>query len=104
VFLHHQFDLTVIDHAEPYDYDIYAKKDYYFGYQSPAYDALMAQLKASTDPLERHRLLGEIQRRLAEDAANAFLYQAPILGVQDKRITGIWVNSPTQARLSGGAV
>jgi peptide/nickel transport system substrate-binding protein len=107
VFQRHQFDLTVINHAEPFDYDIYARKDYYFGYHSDAFDALITQLRATSDPAQRHVLLGDIQRRLAEDAPNAFLFQYPVLGVMDRRIAGIWVNSPTQildfhaARLAG---
>jgi peptide/nickel transport system substrate-binding protein len=107
VFQRHDFDLTVIDHAEPFDYDIYARQDYYFGYHSDAFDALIAQLRATTDPAQRHALLGAIQRRIADDAPNAFLFQYPVLGVMDRRISGIWVNSPTQildfhaARLAG---
>lgn len=107
VFHNHDFDLTVISHAEPFDYDIYAKPEYYFGYDSPDFRALMASLQASTDPLERHRLLGAIQHRLADDAVNGFLFEYPTLGVQDRRLSGIWVNSPTQmldyhaARLAG---
>jgi len=96
VFQQHRFDLTVINHAEPFDYDIYARSDYYFGYRSDASDALIAALRATPDPAARHRLLGDIQRRLAQDAPNAFLFEYPALGVQDRRITGLWVNSPTQ--------
>jgi len=96
VFQQHRFDLTVIDHAEPFDYDIYARKDYYFGYHSAEFDALIAALRTTTDPAARHRLLGDIQRRIADDAPNAFLVQYPTLGVQDRRISGLWVNSPTQ--------
>jgi ABC-type dipeptide/oligopeptide/nickel transport system permease component/ABC-type transport system substrate-binding protein len=96
VFQQHHFDLTVIDHAEPFDYDIYARKDYYFGYHSDAFDALIAALRTTTDPAARHRLLGDIQRRIAMDAPNAFLFQYPALGVADRRISGLWVNSPTQ--------
>jgi ABC-type dipeptide/oligopeptide/nickel transport system permease component/ABC-type transport system substrate-binding protein len=96
VFQQHRFDLTVIDHAEPFDYDIYARKDYYFGYHSDAFDALIAALRTTTDPAARHRLLGDIQRRIAFDAPNAFLFQYPALGVADRRISGLWVNSPTQ--------
>lgn len=97
VYLHHDFDLTVISHAEPFDYDIYGRKDYYFGYDNPAFDDLLVKLKASADPRERHRLLGEIQRKLAEDAVNGFLFQYPHLGIADRRIEGVWMNSPTQS-------
>jgi ABC-type dipeptide/oligopeptide/nickel transport system permease component/ABC-type transport system substrate-binding protein len=96
VFQQHRFDLTVIDHAEPFDYDIYGRGDYYFGYHSDAFDALLAALRTTTDPAARHRLLGDIQRRIAIDAPNAFLFQYPVLGVADRRISDLWVNSPTQ--------
>ncbi|WP_408590125.1 ABC transporter substrate-binding protein [Novosphingobium sp.] len=96
VFTRHHYDLTVIAHAEPYDYDIYDRPDYYFGYDSPDFHRLMQQLKATTDPLERHRLLGDIQRRLADDAVNGFLYQFPHLAVQDRALAGVWRNAPTQ--------
>ncbi|KUR79658.1 ABC transporter substrate-binding protein [Novosphingobium sp. Fuku2-ISO-50] len=107
VFQRHHFDLTVISHAEPFDYDIYARHDYYFGYHSDAFDGLIAALRTTTDPAARHRLLGDMQRQIAQDAPNAFLFQYPALGVQDRRLSGIWVNSPTQvldyhaARFSG---
>ncbi len=96
VFLHHAFDMTVINHAEPYDYDIYGRDDYYFGYHSAVVRALLADLKASDDPARRHALLGALQRRLADDAVNGFLFEFPRLGVQDARLADLWVNTPNQ--------
>jgi ABC-type dipeptide/oligopeptide/nickel transport system permease component/ABC-type transport system substrate-binding protein len=96
VYKRHDFDLTVIDHAEPYDYEIYGRTGYYFGYESPAYRALLADLKAAPDQAARHRILGDIQRRLAGDAVNAYLYQFPHLGVQDRDLADLWLNSPNQ--------
>jgi peptide/nickel transport system substrate-binding protein len=97
VFARHDYDLTIVNHAEPFDYDIYGRSDYYFGYNSPAYRALLAKLQTASDPATRHGLLVDIQRKLADDAVNGFLFQFPRLGVQDARLQDVWINTPNQA-------
>ena len=96
VYGRHAFDLTIVSHAEPMDYAIYDKADYYFGYHSEAFHGLMEALKGATDEAQRAAILGQIQRRIAEDAVNGFLFQFPRLGVFDARLKDFWVNSPTQ--------
>lgn len=96
VYKRHDFDMTIVDHAEPYDYEIYGRTGYYFGYESPAYRALLADLKAAPDAAARHDILGALQRRITEDAVNGFLFQFPHLGVQDRTLADIWINSPNQ--------
>lgn len=96
VYGRHAFDLTIVSHAEPMDYAIYDKADYYFGYHSDAFHGLMEALKGATDEGQRAAILGQIQRRIAEDAVNGFLFQFPRLGVFDARLKDFWVNSPTQ--------
>jgi ABC-type dipeptide/oligopeptide/nickel transport system permease component/ABC-type transport system substrate-binding protein len=96
VFGRHAFDLTVVSHAEPMDYDIYDRPDYYFGYQNADFHALMTALKATTDEAQRAVILDQIQRKIAGDAVNGFLFQFPRLGVFDARLRDFWVNSPTQ--------
>lgn len=96
VFGRHAFDLTVVSHAEPMDYDIYDRPDYYFGYHSVDFHALMTTLKATTDEGQRTVILQQIQRRIAGDAVNGFLFQFPRMGVYDTRLKDIFVNSPTQ--------
>jgi ABC-type dipeptide/oligopeptide/nickel transport system permease component len=54
-------------------------------------------LKASTDPAGHHALLVAIQRRIADDAVNGFLFQFPHLAVADARLTNLWANTPLQA-------
>ena len=81
VFARHDFELTIVNHAEPFDYDIYGRPDYYFGYRSAAAAALLARLKATDYPAERRGLLQALQRRIAEDQPNAFLFEYPRLGV-----------------------
>jgi ABC-type dipeptide/oligopeptide/nickel transport system permease component/ABC-type transport system substrate-binding protein len=89
VFTRHDFDMSIVGHAEPMDYDIYARDGYYFGYSSPEFKALIAELDDSFDPARRRRLLGEIQRKIAEDAVNGFLFQHPRLDVWNARIHGL---------------
>lgn len=96
VYGRHAFDLTIVSHAEPMDYAIYDKAGYYFGYHSEAFHGLMEALKGATDEAQRAAILGQIQRRIAEDAVNGFLFQFPRLGVFDARLKDFWVNSPTQ--------
>ncbi|TMV89104.1 ABC transporter substrate-binding protein [Thioclava sp. BHET1] len=97
VFKGHDFDLTVVSHTEPMDIGIYARPDYYFGYNSPKFDAVMQELEGTSDPDKRTELLQQAQRILAEDYANAFLFQLPKIGVSNAKIEGLWKNAPTQA-------
>ncbi len=41
--------MSIVGHAEPLDYDIYARDDYYFGYSNPEFKALIAALDDSVD-------------------------------------------------------
>jgi len=97
VYARHAYDMTIVSHAEPADYDIYGRANYYFGYDGRAVKALLDRLRATTDPGARHAILVAIQRRIAEDAVNGFLFQFPHLAVADARLTHIWANTPLQA-------
>ena len=88
------YDLTLISHVEPFDLGNFAKPDYYWGYQSPQFNALFEQIKTAARPSDRARLLGDAQRLLAEDAAHAFLYQPQWVTVADKRLKGLWKDMP----------
>lgn len=94
VLKRHAFDMTIVNHAEPFDYDIYGRPDYYFGYRSPELNGLLADLRHTADPLLRRSLLAMIQRRIAGDAVNGFLFQYPTLAVGDRSLTGLWVFTP----------
>ncbi|WP_083900853.1 ABC transporter substrate-binding protein [Azospirillum sp. B4] len=96
VYGQHDYDMTVVAHVEPMDYDIYGRDDYYFGYSNPAYKALLARLDAAVDRGQRLDLLGEIQRTLANDAVNVFLFEYPYFGVWDTRLRDIWLPTPVQ--------
>src|SRR5437667_9511781 len=75
------FDLTIISHVEPLDYAVYANPEYYFGYDSKAYRDLLAKYNGSTSAKDRAKLLGDIQRQLAGDSVNAFMFQLAQISV-----------------------
>jgi len=97
VFKNHDFDLTIISHTEPMDIEIYARPDYYFGYDDPVMRALMRGLDYTVDDAERTEILRAAQERVATHFVNAFLFQLPKTGVANAKIKGLWANAPTQA-------
>ena len=97
VFKAKDYDLTIVSHTEPMDIGIYARDEYYFNYDSPAFKALMTKLDATVAEQDRYALLAEAQQMLAEDAVNAFLFQLAKHGVWNKDVVGLWENSPVQA-------
>ncbi|MBS7779512.1 ABC transporter substrate-binding protein [Acidovorax sp. CCYZU-2555] len=88
------YDLTIISHVEPFDLGNFAKPDYYWGYQSPQFNALFDQIKRAPRPADRARLLGEAQRLIAQDSVHAFLYQPQWVTVAKKGLRGLWKDMP----------
>ena len=96
VFKNHDYDLTIVSHTEPMDYDIYARPGYYFGYKNSRFDALLETLSRTREPEARRRLLGDVQRQIAEDSVNVFLFELPKLGVWRSDLHGLWHEAPIQ--------
>lgn len=94
VFKDHDFDMTVVAHAEPLDIGIYARPDYYFGYRNPAFDRTIAEAERTTDAAARLALYGSAQRMLAEDVPALYLYALPKLGVWNAKLEGLWADEP----------
>ena len=94
VFTDHDFDMTIVAHAEPLDIAIYARPDYYFGYRSPSFDAAVGAAERATDPKARDAAYGEAQRILAEDVPALYLYVIPKLGVANAKLKGLWADEP----------
>lgn len=93
-FKNKNFDLTVISHVEPNDFVKYADPDYYFQYDSQKAKDLIAKINSTLDKAERTKALQDLQRLLADDAVNVYLYNLPRLGVYKPGLTGFWVNAP----------
>jgi len=88
------YDLTVISHVEPLDFDRYADPAYYWGYDSKAYKDLFAKYNGTTNAKERLKVIGDIQKQLANDSVNAYLFQLPQFMVSNKKLKGLWSSSP----------
>ena len=91
------YDLTIVSHTEPNDIGIYARKDYYFNYDNPDFDKVIAELDVASDQAKRNELFKQAQEILAKDAVNGFLFQLPKIGVWDAKLEGMWENAPVQA-------
>lgn len=94
VFKKKDYDLSIVSHVEPNDIGIYARKDYYFNYDSPKFDAVYAEYDKTNDTAKRLELLGQLQKILADDAVNGFLFELPKIGVWDAKLQGMWNNWP----------
>ena len=94
VFKAHDFDMTVVAHAEPLDIGIYSRPDYYFGYHNPAFDAVIAEAERTSAEGPRLALYGQAQRILAEDVPALYLFVLPKLGVWRAGLTGLWTDEP----------
>lgn len=88
------FDLTVINHVEPLDYMAYANPQYYWGYDNAAFRDLAAKHSASTDRKERAKLFADLQRKIASDAVNVFIFNPSNAAVYRKGLKGLWHSSP----------
>ncbi len=97
VFKGKDYDLTIVSHTEPMDINIYARPDYYFQYDNPAFQQLMEDLNRASDPGERKMMLAVAQKIIADDYVNGYLFQLARTGVANARIEGLWANAPTQA-------
>ncbi|WP_299869050.1 ABC transporter substrate-binding protein [uncultured Hoeflea sp.] len=97
VFKAKNFDLTIVSHTEPMDIGIYGRDDYYFQYGDADFKAIMADLANATDPDARTELMQAAQKKIADDAVNAYLFQLARTGVANAKLKGLWPNSPTQA-------
>jgi peptide/nickel transport system substrate-binding protein len=88
------FDLTVINHVEPLDYMQYANSGYYWGYDDKAFRELTSRFAATADNKERGKLFADIQKKIATDQVNAFIFNPAQVAVSKKGLKGLWASSP----------
>ena len=94
VYKNHDYDLTIISHVEPFDLNNFSKPDYYWGYHSARFDTLYTEAKNAARPADRAKLLGEVQRLIADDCVHAFLYQPQWVTIANKGVKGLWKDMP----------
>jgi peptide/nickel transport system substrate-binding protein len=94
VYKDKNYDLTIISHVEPLDIGIYANPDYYFQYDSAGFRDIIARLSAAPDLETFKKLIGDAQRKLADDCVNVFLFQLQQITIADSKLQGLWKDSP----------
>ncbi|MGB3244206.1 MAG: ABC transporter substrate-binding protein [Sulfitobacter sp.] len=97
VFKGKNFGLTIVSHTEPMDIGIYANPDYYFQYDNPAFQELIAKLNVESDPATRTKLMQDAQHMIADDYVNVYLFQLTVPTVAKAGLQGLWKDAPTQA-------
>ncbi len=97
VFKGKNYGLTIVSHTEPMDIGIYARPEYYFQYDNPAFQELMGTLNATTDTGQRTALMQDAQKMIAGDYVNGYLFQLAKLSVAKAGVQGLWENAPTAA-------
>lgn len=97
VYTDKDYDFSIVSHTEANDIDIYARPNYYIGYENADFNKMAADLQIANDAAKRKELLGEMQKKLATDVPVVFLFELPKVGVWDAKVEGMWENSPIQA-------
>ncbi|HEY8367941.1 MAG TPA: ABC transporter substrate-binding protein [Thermodesulfobacteriota bacterium] len=95
IFRNADYDMTIIGHSEPFDIGIYANPGYYFRYDNPEFRALLEKGRKTLDEGERAKIYADLQRMLARDAVNDWLYSSPYLAATRATVQGWWRHQPT---------
>ena len=82
------YDMTAVLHVEPHDILNYANPDYYWQYDSPEVQELIAEAKASPDLAQSEELLKQAARQIAEDSPVDWLLLAADVTVSRREVTG----------------
>jgi peptide/nickel transport system substrate-binding protein len=73
VYTNHDYDLTLVLHVEPRDLGNYANPEYYWLYDNPEVQQLVADAKTAADPAEQVELLTRAAELVAIDAPTVWL-------------------------------
>ncbi|MSP51947.1 MAG: ABC transporter substrate-binding protein [Alphaproteobacteria bacterium] len=94
VFKQKQYDLTIISHVEPMDIINYTNPNYYWQYDSQEFRDLYKKFELSVSEADQTKYLQDMQRKLATDMVNGYLFEFAKLGAAKKGLTGLWLNAP----------
>jgi len=94
VFRKKQYDLTIISHVEPMDIINYTNPDYYWQYDSQEFRDLYKKFEMAVSEADQNKHLQAMQRKLAEDMVNGYLFEFAKLGAAKKGLKGLWSNQP----------
>lgn len=89
VYANGDYQLSLVNHAEPRDFENWANPDYYFTYDNPQVQELYAQALSATDEGEADELLREAARIVSEDMAADWLYSWSSVIAVATNVTGM---------------
>jgi len=92
VYQEHNFEATLQEHVNHRDIVFYGNPDFYWGYNNPDVDKLIADAEAANSVDEQTAKLTEANKIIAEDAASNWLYLYPQIVVSAANVTGYPVN------------
>ncbi|MGO2658792.1 ABC transporter substrate-binding protein [Mycetocola reblochoni] len=98
VYTNHDYELSMVDHAEARDFGNWANPDYYFGYDNPEVIELYRSALTATSDDEAADALARAARLVSEDHAGDWLYTATAITAVSAGVTGFPTDSTT-ARL-----
>ena len=97
VFKNADYDLTVMGHAEPFDIEIYGKANYYFRYNNPKFQEMLKKAEGEMDEQARKKIYADLQKLIADDFVNVYLFINPALPAMKKEVMNWWEDYPTIA-------
>ncbi|MFJ8492707.1 ABC transporter substrate-binding protein [Streptomyces sp. NPDC094038] len=89
VFTKHDYQLSLVDHAEARDLNNFANPDYYFGYDNANVQKWYAAAQTASSDAERDALLRKSAKQVSEDAAADWLFVNQTLTVVRGGVTGV---------------
>ena len=97
IFTQGDYDMTIIGHSEPRDIGVYGNPDYYYHYDNPEVQDLLARIEQTSDEAEQMTLYKKVARTIAEDAVNVWVFSPPYLVAAQKNLYGYWQDQPIVA-------
>lgn len=88
VFTSADYDLSIVAHVEPRDIRTFGNPGYYWRYDNPDVQRLLAESELGTEE-QQVDALQQVARRIAEDAAADWLFLIPNLIVADADVRGL---------------
>lgn len=92
VYTKHDYQLSLVDHAEARDLHNFANPDYYFGYDNADVQKAYAAAQTAENDSERDALLKKAAKQVSEDAAADWLFVNKTLTVVRSGVTGVPLN------------
>lgn len=99
VYTNHDFDLSYVDHAEPFDFINYTRAEYYFGFDNAEVQNLYQEALQAGSTEDMSASLADAARLVAEAAPAKWLYNYTPTNAIAKHVSG-FPTSNTNSRIN----